>query len=257
MQGLFVLSSTVMVEKRVAVPPSLHAELTEYTNLIRVLRTTRTLDLTNHLLQYATQRRQQEDSKRDTWTRWPLLDFPVPEWPLDDEIMVLSESVFRQLQDDEDAREVGESSSDITTTNTANLHPSAAHLLVGNIGALLAHILDILADQRPSTTASMQPRLFPMNWEDVIASLAVHGVVDQAVLSSAEKRLQEIYSSSGASNVMRRMSVVAAAKEKYASLTSTYDDILLQPPQPRKKGRRTRRVTSNTSVDYDLEHESE
>jgi len=178
-KDLFALFSTVMV-KRVAVPAPLHTELTEYTNLIRALRTTRTLDLTNHLLQYAAQRRQQEDSERDTWTRWPLLDCPVPEWRLDDEIMVLSESVFQQLQDDEEAREVGESSSDITSTNIDNLHPSTAHLLVRDIGALLAHILNVLADQRPSTAASMQTRLFPMNWEDVVASLAVHGVVDQA-----------------------------------------------------------------------------
>jgi len=72
--------------------------------------------------------------------------------------------------------------------------------------------------------------------------------------------------------VIQRMGVVAAAKEKYAALTSTYDDILLQPPQPRKKsrsefvmralsvrfvltrGQGTRRVASNASVDDDLEY---
>ena len=45
--------------------PALHAELTEYTNLVRVLR---------------------------TWTPWPLIDCPVPEWSLQDEIQHLAES---------------------------------------------------------------------------------------------------------------------------------------------------------------------
>ncbi|KAL4074728.1 hypothetical protein V8B97DRAFT_1868391 [Scleroderma yunnanense] len=198
-----------MVEKRAAVSAPLHAELTEYTNLIRVLRTTRTLDLTAHLLEYAAQRRQQEDQEdpeKDTWTRWPLLDFPVPEWRLDDEIVVLGESALRQLHDKED--DGGETDSDIT--NIDSLHPSAAHLLVSHIGALLVHILNVLADQRPSTAASTRNRLLPMNWEDVIALLAVHGVVDQTVISKAERRLQKIYHSSDSNGMHldRNLSIV-------------------------------------------------
>lgn len=34
---------------------------------------------------------------------------------------------------------------------------------------------------------------------------------------------------------IQKMGVVAAAKKKFAVLTSTYDDILLQPPQLRKR----------------------
>lgn len=167
-----------MVRKRVPVPAALHAELSEYTSLIRALRTSKTLDVTHDILRHAAQRGEQGTKERDTWTRWPLPDFPVPEWQLDDEIKQLGEYTLRQLHDrDEEVREDEETSSD---SDIDGLHPSTAELLVSNIGALLVHILNAVADQRPATIRSMQNRLFYMTWEDVIASIAVHGLVDQA-----------------------------------------------------------------------------
>ena len=139
--------------KRVFVPAALHAELTEYTNLVRVLRTTRTLDLTAHLLHHAAQR-----TDTDTWTPWPLIDCPVPEWSLHDEIQHLAESVAHEDADSDSL---------------------SAHLVL-HTGAVLVHILNLLADQRPSAPGSMQNRLWAMNWEDVLSLLAVNGVVDPA-----------------------------------------------------------------------------
>ena len=148
--------------KRVSVPAALHAELTEYTNLVRVLRTTRTLDLTAHLLQHAAQK----NSDTDTWTLWPLIDCPVPEWSLCDEIQHLAEQAARE---DPDSDSDGDS-----------LSPAASTHLVLHTGAVLVHILNLLADQRPSASGSMQNRLWAMNWEDVVSLLAVSGVLDPA-----------------------------------------------------------------------------
>ncbi|KAI6043013.1 hypothetical protein EDC04DRAFT_2654087, partial [Pisolithus marmoratus] len=183
-----------------AVAAPLHAELTEYTNLIRALRTNRTLDLTTHLLQYAAQQRQSEGSKRGRRERHcgldgPLIDLPVPEWRLDDEFKADSTAEGHRNVDD---------------LETDDLHPSTAHLLVARIGALLAHVLNVLADLRPATTANMQSRLSPLTWEDVISALAAHGVVDEAVISRANERLRTIYG--GPSDTK------TSAKAKYRAL---------------------------------------
>lgn len=180
--------------KRAFVPAALHAELTEYTSLVRVLRTSRTLDLTAHLLQHAAQ--QKEDA--DTWTSWPLIDCPIPEWTLEDEIHHLGETVTQGVDD---------SDSDM---DTDTLSPAASNRLVFHTTATLVHILNLLADQRPSAPASMQNRLWPMNWEDVVSLLAVSGVLNPAyapllfssfsiliiprsIITRAEKRLERIY----------------------------------------------------------------
>ena len=131
----------------------LHAELTEYTNLVRVLRTTRTLDLTAHLLHHAAQH-----TDTDTWTSWPLIDCRVPEWSLHDEIQHLAESVAHEDADSD----------------------SPSSHLVLHTGAVLVHILNLLADQRPSAPGSMQNRLWAMNREDVLSPLVVNGAVDPA-----------------------------------------------------------------------------
>ncbi|KAF8125473.1 hypothetical protein EV363DRAFT_1175935 [Boletus edulis] len=170
--------------KRVFVPTALHAELTEYTNLVRVLRTTRTLDLTAHLLHHAAQ---YKDNEADTWTSWPLIDCTVPEWSFEDEIRQLGETVVRARDGDDDALD-----SDLDL-DLDGLSPGAANRLVFHTGAVLVHILNLLADQRPAVPGSMQNRLWPMNWEDVISLLAVSGVVHPTIVARAEKRLERIY----------------------------------------------------------------
>lgn len=176
-----------MATKRAFVPAALHAELTEYTNLVRVLRTRRTLDLTAHILQHAAQHKGKEKEKdTDTWTSWPLIDCPVPEWSLEDEIQQLGEAVVqkqvraaRALDDGEVDRTTDHDGLDLDSdSDLEGLSPTAVKRLVLFTGSVLVHILNLMADQRPSAPGSMQNRLWAMNWEDVISLLAVGGSVD-------------------------------------------------------------------------------
>ncbi|KAI6110084.1 hypothetical protein F5141DRAFT_1118563 [Pisolithus sp. B1] len=221
-----------MVKKRAAVAAPLHAELTEYTNLIRALRTSRTLDLTTHLLQDAAQQRQSQGSnraaERGTWTRWPLPDFPIPEWRLDDEVRTLGELVLHQLGEMLKEDPIAERQGDPSDPEADDLHPPTTRLLVAHIGALLTHVLNALADLRPATVASMQNRLSPLNWQDVVNALAAQGVVDQAVISRADERLRSIYGGPSDTKAVERMRVLASVKAKYTALTSAYDDILVE-----------------------------
>ncbi|KAH7888258.1 hypothetical protein F5I97DRAFT_976781 [Phlebopus sp. FC_14] len=269
-----------MTHKRVLVPAALHAELTEYTNLIRVLRTSRTLDLTSHLLEHAAQQRQEEDNDeredagkgkgsgggrtRDTWTPWPLLDFPVPEWRFDEEMKVLGDTVLRQIthrdvqansQVDAD-NDDGEGEED---TELNPLSPQSTRLLVEHLASFLVRILNLMADQRPSTAGSMQNRLWAMNWQDVMSTLAVHGAVDQGVLTRAEKRLARIYGASD-SRAIERMRVAAAARSKFEGAISRHDDVMLQPPihrPPKRRKKKERRVVSKATINSDTDDDDD
>lgn len=221
-----------MVKKRAAVAAPLHAELTEYTNLIRAMRTSRTLDLTTHLLQDAAQQKQAQGSNRvvdrDTWTRWPLPDFPIPEWRLDDEVKSLGEVVVRQLGEQVKEDSIADGQGDAGDLEANDLRPPTTQLLVAHTGALLAHVLNALADLRPATVASMQNRLSPLNWQDVVNALAAQGVVDQAIISRADERLRDMYGGPPDAKAVERMRVRASAKAKYTALTSAYDDVLIE-----------------------------
>jgi len=118
--------------KRKRIPAALHSELTEYSSLIRALRTTNSLDVTSHITKprpYSVQisfppctsvvsspgltvetpsnlssRKRKRSSgspsrprRRDAWTRWPLLanDVYVPEWSLEDEIGILAAQALK------------------------------------------------------------------------------------------------------------------------------------------------------------------
>ncbi|THU77261.1 hypothetical protein K435DRAFT_702800, partial [Dendrothele bispora CBS 962.96] len=98
-----------MKAKRKRVPAALHSELTEYSSLIRALRTSNTLDVTSQLTPSASLSRPASPSvastqskirskkqKKDTWTRWPLLpeDVPVPKWNFEDEVAIIAKQVL-------------------------------------------------------------------------------------------------------------------------------------------------------------------
>ncbi|KAF7792942.1 hypothetical protein EIP86_004045 [Pleurotus ostreatoroseus] len=115
--------------KRPKVPATLHSELSEYSSLLRALRTSDTLDLATQLTAPAptlvsshdaddeaddgaserfqtssvaasiegsqassSKSQHRGKAKRDLWTRWPLLagDVHVPEWTLEDEVKLLA-----------------------------------------------------------------------------------------------------------------------------------------------------------------------
>ncbi|KAJ3518747.1 hypothetical protein NM688_g9396 [Phlebia brevispora] len=115
--------------KRPRVPAALHSELSEYSSLLRALRTSNTLDLASQLAAppptlvsshnpddeadddeserpstesviasvdgsqaSSGKARGKARAKKDYWTRWPLLagDVHVPEWSLEDEVKLLA-----------------------------------------------------------------------------------------------------------------------------------------------------------------------
>ncbi|KAF8838164.1 hypothetical protein BDN67DRAFT_971971 [Paxillus ammoniavirescens] len=256
----------MVATKRVVVPAALHAELTEYTNLIRVIRTSRTLDLTTHLLEHAAQQRQQAEvgkgnktsKERDTWTPWPLIDFPVPEWTFEDEIRQLGETVARQMEGGEVGAKSSEGIDEDDDEDADLLSPPATKLLVEHAGSILVHILNVMAEQRPSTSGSMQNRLWAMDWEDVISLLAASGVVDKRVITRAEKRLQRIYGPSD-TRAAKRMRLVESARAKFSEAAASGDDTLLEFPIQRPRiclGQHEIKATvsgDNTSLEFPVQ----
>lgn len=200
-------------------------EVVEHASLLRALRTARTLDLTTHLLS----RDGRTQDSRDHRTRWPLLDVPVPEWRLDDEIETLARTIVSQVTCPDDAGHGG-SGAGSSTDYVDDSHTT--HFLIAHVGSLLARILTALAALRPATAESLQARLSPMTWEDVLAALSLLEAVHPNVVARAGKRLQGIY---GASNIKahERMLVVAAAKAKSAALFSS---LALLRPQKMRRG---------------------
>jgi len=111
------------------IPTALHSELTEYSSLLRALRTNSILDVSHHLTQHgraddssasddsdqeshesssaseepatgAKRKRRDETppfKKRDKWTRWPLLlnDLHKPPWSFQDEIAIIASQALK------------------------------------------------------------------------------------------------------------------------------------------------------------------
>lgn len=117
--------------KRKPIPKVLHSELTDYTSLLRALRTRNTLDVTSHIMRTAPSKGDALNSddddddkghtsqgvhndtdtassssshtggaargRHDNWTRWPLLfdDVAVPEWGFEDEVSTLAAQALK------------------------------------------------------------------------------------------------------------------------------------------------------------------
>ena len=111
------------------IPTTLHSELTEYSTLLRALRTNSILDVSHHLTQHGKadgyssddsdqesdesssasdepatgekrKRRDEPARKRDKWTRWPLLlnDLHKPTWSFQDEIAIIASQALKLVQ---------------------------------------------------------------------------------------------------------------------------------------------------------------
>lgn len=179
--------------KRKAVPTALRSELEEYSFLLRALRTNDTLDLSSQLIRAAGSSQAldgdyahdipsaspAEDSgsssgsrkPKDTWTRWPLLiqDVPIPEWTLQDEVERLANRFLQPPGDsgremEEDAEEPIES--------------AAVQHLTLETTEYLSHLFAAIAAHVPMVEGSMQNRLRPFNWENILAIVGATGLVD-------------------------------------------------------------------------------
>lgn len=132
---------------RKLVPEALHSELTEYSSLIRALRTKKTLDVASHLQSVS---EDHEQDKRDVWTRWPLPkdDLAVPEWGLEDEVLSLL------------GQDISEDGAGDWASHTALSALNHLHMILASIAAYT-----------PDRTSSLQNRLEPLNWQSVLGAL--------------------------------------------------------------------------------------
>ena len=179
--------------KRKAVPTALRSELEEYSFLLRALRTNDTLDLSSQLIRTAgsSQSSEGDDFRepssapsieasesgsnprkpKDAWTRWPLLiqDVPIPEWTLQDEVERLANKFLQPPSGlDEETEEDAEEPID----------PAAVKHLTLETTEYLSHLFAAIAAHVPMVEGSMQNRLKPLNWENVLAIAGASGLVD-------------------------------------------------------------------------------
>lgn len=196
--------------KRKIVPAALHSELSEYSSLIRALRTNNTLDIVPHLTKskptqpgverepspspVAGPSKSVEDTSiadgeppakkqkrdRDTWTRWPLPagDVHIPQWGFEDEIRILiSQSRSRErasavLNEEGDRSDAEDSDEAIERYLSPITEASSAYL---------ARILALLASHTPIAEKSMQNRVAPIGWEMVLCAASDIGVDAKSV----------------------------------------------------------------------------
>lgn len=192
-------SSSSSKYKHTVVPAALHHELSEYTTLLRVLRTNHIQDLSQHLLptspntpkspsnttlpdpfgDSAVDENVKAKKQAELWTRWPLLseDAPVPEWGFDDEIKSIALRALRDMR-----MPTSSSTNDLDPTNLkldldvedeltlsldAQLEPMLPYLVQSAYEAL-GGMLDEIAFQRPKTVRSMVNRFRPVRWQNVV-----------------------------------------------------------------------------------------
>ena len=139
---------------------------------------------------------------RDGWTRWPLLlkDVNVPEWGLEDEIEHLLASLGRHIDEGNEEE------------NCTNLDPPPYRdSLTLTTTHLLHSVLAILAHFTPPRAPSLQNRIEPISWENVVHAFALAGGTKQYVyhlymsstfislfraIENVQRRIQAVYGTS-------------------------------------------------------------
>lgn len=173
--------------KRKAVPTALRSELEEYSFLLRALRTNDTLDLSSQLIRdvgspqtsggddahgpsYAEASGSNENSRKpkENWTRWPLLiqDVPIPEWTLQDEVERLANRFLQPPSNPNVETEVVEEPIDSVAIKHLTLETTE----------YLSHLFAAIAAHVPMVGGSMQNRLKPLNWENILAIIGATGI---------------------------------------------------------------------------------
>jgi hypothetical protein len=146
---------------------------------------------------------------RDTWTRWPLLagDVHMPEWSFEEEVHLVAKQCLASLTVPHDplvARGADARSDpggvfdhspdqDNEIDDDDMLSPSTLRILADQCSLHLGQILSCLAAHVPLAGKSMQNRLQPVGWEDVLGIMSVSGLVgEQSVLRSNHFTVQHI-----------------------------------------------------------------
>jgi len=201
--------------KRKRVPAALHSELAEYSSLIRALRANNALDITSkivhadnseddvddvqtlnsdfgpnlHSRDTSSRKRVRqspsaspspESTKRDIWSRWPLLmnDVPRPEWSIEDETRHLVEAISRNpplpaaIQPENEDQD-----------NISSFVPNLTNIVSNYLSSIFA----LLAAHTPNRPPGQQNRVQPMGWRavlDVLCSSANPDVADPKCISN-------------------------------------------------------------------------
>ncbi|KAJ6591027.1 hypothetical protein DFH09DRAFT_1138358 [Mycena vulgaris] len=258
--------------KRKRVPPALHAELSEYSSLLRALRTNDTLDVTKHIvlpphrkpskskggeasssalddLEPAPDAQpddkpvedvppeevgpQPRKRKRDTWTRWPLLVKDVHVPEWGLEDEV--EALMRVCLREHPRPAVLESA-DAEEPDEAP--PSLPHL-TQSASNFLSSILALIALHTPARSQSMQDRLNIIGWQNVLEIVAASGdkaLVDANMMTSVKARMEAIYTPYK-SDIVDRVTTRVVKSRAAAGLDRAEDAIFVmaRPNRPPKR----------------------
>lgn len=176
-------------------PAALHAELTEYTSLLRALRTGATRDVVPLLgsanltssaqdsdasesrraspsqiepgeLSGPPRKRRKTESKS---SRWPHMsdDVHVPEWGLEDEIthLISQHTSYLNVCETPD----GTSDGDL---DDAEVHSQSLASITTLTTSYMSSILALIASHTPPRPQSMQNRISPIDWSYVVDVLS-------------------------------------------------------------------------------------
>lgn len=197
--------------RRQLVPTALHNELTEYSSLLRALRTTQTLDVTAHLTQSqdptddehdapeseeettpaaptSIQKRKPSQSEpgsphwrnRDQWTRWPIpvKDVPPPDWSLQEEVEAIVKQVLASIEPDSDSEEAVKHEEDVESQHDGDSDDEDAYmhhlteLVTSVVENQLESIFALICAHTMARPDSMQNRIEPFDWHDLLNILS-------------------------------------------------------------------------------------
>ncbi|KAJ7594190.1 hypothetical protein C8J56DRAFT_926150 [Mycena floridula] len=246
--------------KRQLVPQVLHDELTQYSSLIRALRTNHTLDVTSQLersfldneLDYckatpsspsssyrestpsgsnsqSPSRNNTLDQRRrqDLWTRWPLLvdELPPTEFDLEDEAALLSSYLQKRHQPStEDLNVELEQSIDVDWVATCTLL---------YLHRILAAIVITRGDR---VAGSLQNRSEPLECWNVLDIVAK--ATDESIIRNVDRRLKSFVPEPEDTGRLHRVALVTkkrALLDEYQAgggLTLVEEPILPPPRRP-------------------------
>ncbi|KAA1474382.1 hypothetical protein DENSPDRAFT_882756 [Dentipellis sp. KUC8613] len=189
---------------------------------------------------------------RDTWTRWPLMadDVHVPEWSFEDEVRLIAQQTLDSRGSTQPASTSGGShrGSQIPEASQATaedgeededgrLPASVVQNLATAASIHFEQVLSAIASHTPLVEKSMQNRLKPVGWENVLGMVSASGLMDEKSIINAQHRLEAIY---GAARrpYAGRAALVSSSRKELSETLKPYDLSYLDYPSIPTKGRR-------------------
>jgi len=172
-------------------------EIKEYSHLLRALKTSSTSDLAAHIYKASSQPNESTSigssaqtvdprTKKDFWTRWPLMPEEVFRPPLgfDEEFSTIAEHALNDEPLDSES------------TLSDHLASSDAAALTGSSLCALGQCLSLLSDNFPHVDKGVQSRVKPADWKLVMEQLAGSKMFPEEVLQTVSRRMNALYNSS-------------------------------------------------------------